>query len=83
MSLVNPPLLRENFEISKKDILNPPLEGKFSLNLLSYQEKFSGVFDPRLPLCSGVRVGGGGAPPPGNNCKFRGYFWIFYQKHID
>ena len=74
------PLLRENFEISKKDILNPPLfKRKFSSNLLSYQEKFPGVFDPRLLLC---RKGGRGAepPPPGKKCKFCPPGWSKWPK---
>ena len=73
----------QNKDLPYVAYIPPPLiKGKISLNLLSYQEKFPGVFDPRLPL---YRGGPGGAKPPTRKkiANLGGIFGFFYQKNID
>ena len=62
------PPLRENFEISKKDILNPPsLRENFPQIYCLIKKNFPGASPPDPFYIGGVR--GDGAPPPGKKLQ--------------
>ena len=83
MSLINPPLLRENFEISKEDILKPPplLRKIFPQIYCLIRKIFLGSSPPDSVYIGGGS-GGGGAPPE-KIANLGGIFGFFNQKKID
>ena len=81
MSLINPPLLRESFEISKKDILTPPsLRENFPQIYCLIKKNFLGASPPD-PLY----IGGSGEAEPHRKkiANLGGIFGFCYQKNID
>ena len=79
LHIKTPPRLRENFEISEMDILNPP--PLLRENVPQIYCLMSKIFLGASPTDPLIYEGSEGLEPlQEKNCKFRGYFRIFLSK---